>query len=87
MDQKIFTSIKNLSDEALAIEFKKRKSDRTFAAFFVGMFIGIAVWSSVKNGIGFFIFLPFLVAYFFRKVAANYKEIDDEIVARKNVFK
>lgn len=78
-------NLKNLTQEELEIEFKKRKSDRAFAAFFIGMFIGIAVWSSIKNGVGFLTFLPLLVAYFFRKTETNFKEITEEIDIKKMI--
>lgn len=79
-------NLKNLTNEELSIEYKKRKSARTFAGFFIGMFIGIAVWSTVKNGLGFFTFLPILVGYLFRKASLNYNEIKHEMAFRKNNF-
>ena len=77
-------NLKNLTNDELSIEYKKSKSERTFAVFFIGMFIGIAIWSTVKNGLGFFTFLPILVGYFFRKAGSNYNEIKDEMALRKD---
>lgn len=76
-------NVKNLNNNELLIEYKKRKSARTFAGFYVGMFLGIAVWSTVTNGLGFFTFLPILVGYFFRKAGSNYNEIKQEMAFRK----
>ncbi|SHG06820.1 hypothetical protein SAMN05444372_102138 [Flavobacterium micromati] len=78
--------LKNLTNEDLEIEFKKRKSARTFAGFYTGMFIGIAVWSTVKNGFGLLTFLPILVSYFFRKTSTNYNEIKQEMAIRKSTL-
>jgi hypothetical protein len=76
--------LKNLTNEDLEIEYKKRKSARLFAGFYVGMFIGIAVWNTVKNGLGFLTFLPILAGYFFRKAGSNYNEIKQEMAYRKS---
>jgi hypothetical protein len=78
--------LKNLNTEELAIEFKKRKSARTFAGFYIGIFIGIAVWSTVKNGFGLLTFLPILVAYFFIKTNTNYNEIKQEMASGKSTL-
>lgn len=77
-------NVKNLSTNELAIEYKKRKSARTFAGFYIGIFIGIAVWSTIKNGFGLLTFLPILVGYFFRKVGTNYNEIKQERALRNS---
>ena len=77
-------NLKNLTNEELSIEYNKRKSTRTFAGFYVGMFIGIAVWSTATNGLGFLTFLPILVGYFFRKAGSNYNEIKQEMAFRKS---
>ena len=81
-----YNDLKNLTNEELEIEFKKRKSARKFAVFYVGMFIGIATWSTVKNGFGLLTFLPILVAYFFRKTSTNFNEIKQEMAFRKSTL-
>lgn len=75
--------LKKLTNEELIIEYKKRKSAFTFACLYIGIFIGIAVWSTVTNGLGFFTFLPILVGYFFRKAALDHNEIKQEMLLRK----
>ena len=77
-------NLKNLTNEELSIEYNKRKSTRTFAGFYIGIFIGIAVWSTATNGLGFLTFLPILVGYFFTKAGSNYNEIKQEMSFRKS---
>lgn len=72
-----------LTTEELQIELKKRKQSYTSAAFIVGMIIGCAIWSLVKNGISFFIFVPFVFAYWFKNAKPEYDEVKKEIQLRK----
>ncbi len=72
-----------LSLEELLIEQKKRKQSYTSAAFIVGMIIGCAIWSLVKNGFSFIIFIPFVFAYWFKNAKPDYDEIKKEIELRK----
>lgn len=72
-----------LSLEELLIEQKKRKTNYQISAFIVGMMIGCAIWSIVKNGFGFFIVVPFVFAYWFRNAKPEYDEIKKEIESRK----
>jgi hypothetical protein len=72
-----------LTMEELVVEQKKRKTSYTIGAFIVGMMIGCAVWSAVKNGFSFFIFVPFIFAYWFRNTKVDYDEIKKEIQSRK----
>lgn len=84
MNEKDTTNLKDLSDNELVLEHKKRKKEYNYNAFFIGMMTGGAVWSTVNNGVGFLTFLPLLTIYFFRNANTNYKEIQKEIDARKN---
>ncbi|WP_310379305.1 hypothetical protein [Flavobacterium sp.] len=72
-----------LTHEELQIEIKKRKTSYQIGAFIVGMMIGCAVWSTVKNGIGFFIFVPFVFAYWFKNTKVEYDEIKNELQSRQ----
>lgn len=47
-----------LTDEELLAEAKKSKSIKIYDAVIFGVLIGIAIYSSVKNGIGLLTFLP-----------------------------
>jgi hypothetical protein len=55
MEKKI---LKGLSDEELKQEVKKGKQTNLYDAVFLGVLIGIAAYSSVKNGFGLLTFLP-----------------------------
>lgn len=72
-----------LTNEELIIELIKRKQGYTISAFIVGLMIGCAIWSIVKNGFGFFIVVPFVFAYWFRNAKPEYDEIKKEIESRK----
>jgi uncharacterized membrane protein len=53
----------HLSDADLLRERKKLQSSRTIHALLVGVFIGIAVYSAAKNGLGFATVLPLFFVY------------------------
>ena len=80
MSEKDTINLKDLTNEELVLEHKKRKKEYTYNAFFIGMMTGVAVWNTVKNGFGFLTFLPLITIYFFRNANTDYKEID----CRKN---
>lgn len=80
MEQKPLTE---LTDQELQQELKKRKQSQIFAALFIGVSIGVAVWSATHKGGLLFTLLPFLVAYFFRKKPNELKEVQKEIESRK----
>lgn len=72
-----------LTIDELQIELKKRKQGYQISAFIVGMMIGCAVWSAVKNGFSMFLFVPLLFAYWFRNAKTDYDEVKQEIESRK----
>ena len=72
-----------LTNEELFLELKKRKTSYQTGAFLVGMMIGVAVWSAVKNGFGIFLFTPLLFVYWFRNAKPDYDEVKKEIASRK----
>ena len=51
-----------LSDEELLQEAKKMKSAKVYDAVIFGILIGIAIYSSIKNGFGLLTFLPLVYA-------------------------
>lgn len=71
-----------LTNEELQVELKKRKTTYTIGAFIVGMMIGCAVWSAVKNGFSLFLFVPLIFAYWFRNAKTDYDLIKKEIETR-----
>ena len=75
--------LSKLTNEDLQIEAKKRKQGYQTAAFIVGMMIGVAAWSAVKNGFGILLFVPLVFAYWFRNAKPDYDEVKKEIASRK----
>jgi hypothetical protein len=82
MEQK---PLSELTDQELQTELKKRKQSLIFACVFVGISIGIAVWSATHKGGFFFTLLPFLVAYLFRNTSKEVDGVKKEIDVRKTV--
>ena len=61
--------LSTLTDEQLLAERKKMKSNAILHGVLIGMLIGIAVYSTVKNGFGFFTLFPlFFVFILFRNI-------------------
>lgn len=56
--------LSNLTDQELAAEAKKNRLNSIINGVLFGMLIGIAIFSTVKNGLGFFTFFPLFFAYF-----------------------
>ncbi len=72
--------------EELVSEEKKLKSQKTIAALFIGILIGIAVWAATHKG-GFFLTVV-LLFFAFRggyKTTQNLKHIQAEISSRNTV--
>jgi hypothetical protein len=82
MEQKILSQ---LTDQELQAELKKRKQSLIFACVFVGMSIGIAIWSATHKGGFLFTLLPFLVAYLFRNTSNEVNEVKKKIDIRKTI--
>lgn len=57
-------ALHELTDQELLEKKKKTKSENIINAAILGFLIGIAVYSSVKNGIGLFTLLPLLFAFY-----------------------
>lgn len=47
-----------LTDEELLLEAKKHKPTKVYDAVIFGILIGIATYSTIKNGLGLLTFLP-----------------------------
>ena len=58
-----------LTDEELRAEGKKGKTSKLYEAAIIGLLIGIAIYSTAKNGIGLLTLLPL----FFLPIAAKNK--------------
>lgn len=76
--------LKNLSDQELEQELKKLNSNKTLHAVLIGAFIGVAVYSAVKNGFGFFTFFPLFFVYILLNSKKKIKRINEEIQSRNS---
>lgn len=83
MEKKGFTE---LSDEELLEKRRKIKSNNIITAVLIGLFIGIAAYSAVKNGFGFFTFFPLIFIFFLVKNQTDIKELEKEIKSRNLKF-
>ena len=54
----------DLTNEELLQEQKKMKSSNYTSAFLIGGAIGVAIFSTVKYGFGFFTFFPVIFAFY-----------------------
>lgn len=71
-----------LSDEELLIEAKKMKSSNLISAVLIGCMIGIAIYSTVKNGFGFFTLFPLFFIFIVFKNAPQKKALEAELKQR-----
>lgn len=65
-----------LTDEELLEEAKKNKSTKRYDAVIFGVLIGIAAYSSIKNGFGFLTFLPLVYVPIAAKNRTKNKELE-----------
>ena len=75
--------LSELSDQELLDEAKEMKSTSIMNALLIGIMIGIVVYSSVKNSIGFFTLIPLFFAYKLVKNSKNNKPLKKELKTRK----
>jgi uncharacterized membrane protein len=68
-----------LSGEELSRKIKRIKTNKTIDAAIIGFTIGVAVYSAVKNGFGFFTFFPLILAFIIARNSANNKILEKEI--------
>jgi hypothetical protein len=72
----------NLTNEELIEEKKKIQYNKIANAFLVGLCVGIAVYSAVKNGFVFFTFFPLLLTYPFIKNGKKIIALEKELKSR-----
>lgn len=68
--------LSELSDQELLDKKQKLKSSKIINAVLIGFLIGIAVYSSVKHGIGFFTIFPLI---FILILTTQWKKNDQSI--------
>jgi len=72
-------NLTELSDQELLQRIKKVKTNKIFDAIIIGITIGIAIYGASKNGLGFFIIFPFILAYVIIRNSKNNKILEKEI--------
>lgn len=72
-------SLSTLSNQELLQKRKSLKNSKIMDAGFVGLTIGIVIYSAVTNGFGFFTFFPLILTYAIVRNAANNKILEREI--------
>jgi hypothetical protein len=71
-----------LTDQELLQEAKKMKTTKIMDALIIGVLVGIATYSAVKNGFGFLTFLPFVYAPIAVKNKTEHKKLEDLLKER-----
>ncbi|MFV8347031.1 FUSC family protein [Flavobacterium sp. ZB4P13] len=79
MTEKELTEI---SDQELLEKRKKKKSASITNAVFIGMMIGIIIYSIVKNSFGFFTLIPLFFAFKAFDNSKNNKAFEKEMKSR-----
>ena len=75
-------NLSELTDEDLLLEGKKIKSTTIVNAILFGVMIGVATYSTVKNGLGILTFFPLLFIQMLLKNNARKKAFESELKAR-----
>lgn len=71
-----------LSDQELLEKKKKSKSNNITSSVILGIMIGIAIYSTVKNGLGLFTFFPLLFIPIAKNNSKNNKALEAELKSR-----
>jgi hypothetical protein len=72
-------NLTDLSEQALVKKMKNLQTNKIVDATIIGVTIGIAIYSLVKNGLEFFTFFPLLIGYMIIRNSANNKILEKEI--------
>lgn len=73
---------KELTNQELLDNYKKAKTNRIVNAVIIGAFIGVAAYSTFKNGLGFFTFFPLFFVYLLLKNNKDFKMLEKELKSR-----
>lgn len=74
--------LKKITEQELLEKKKKAKSNQIISAVLIGVLIGIAAYSTYKNGLGFFTFLPLVFVFLLVKSTSHLKNIEQELKNR-----
>ncbi|MCT1523816.1 hypothetical protein [Sphingobacterium hotanense] len=78
MDKK---KLSDLTDQEILDKKKKLKSNQIISAVLIGFLVGIAVYSTINKGLGFFTFFPL---FFIFLIARNKSDLNNINVEIKN---
>ena len=80
-------NLSDLSDEQLLIKLKGIRTAKIVDAVLVGLTVGIVIYGAIKNGFGFFTFVPLILIVAIIRNSKNNKnieiEIQNELAARR----
>ncbi|WKK60227.1 hypothetical protein [Sphingobacterium sp. BN32] len=79
MDKK---KLSNLTDQEILDKKKKLKSNQIISAVLIGFLVGIAVYSTVNKGLGFFTFFPLFFIFLIAKNKSDLNTINLEMKNR-----
>lgn len=79
MDKK---KISDLTDQEILDKKKKLKSNQIISAVLIGFLVGIAVYSTINKGLGFFTFFPLFFIFLIAKNKSDLNIINLEIKNR-----
>ncbi len=74
--------LSKLTDQELLNEAKKKKSASFINALFIGILIGVVIYSIAKNTFGFFTLIPLFFAYKLVKNSKSNKALEEELKTR-----
>lgn len=74
-----------LTDQELLDRRKKAKSYNTINAVLLGVLVGIAIYSTVVNGLSFFTFIPIVFAIFAANQWKKSKDVLEKEINSRNL--
>jgi len=78
----ITQEMKQLSDQELLKKYQTAKSSLIITCLLIGALVGVAIYSSVKNGFGFFTFFPLFFVFLIINGQKKSKAIVAEVKSR-----
>lgn len=80
-----YQKLSKLTNDQLIIESKKLKSNTIITAVLIGFIIGIAIYSVMVNGLGFFALIPLFLAYKMAKNSTKKEDIE-KLFKERNII-